>query len=155
MQLDETQRAKVSEWIKQGMKLSEVQNRLISEFGMKMTYMEVRLLVDDLKLTPVDPAPAPVSKPDTLAAPAGTGQQQPAPEPPAAAGVHVSVDQLTRPGALVSGKVVFSDGQKAEWYMDETGRLGIATQQQGYRPAAADIQDFQASLQAELGKLGL
>ena len=54
MNLDETQRKKVAEWIAAGMKLSDIQNRLASELGVGMTYMEVRLLVDDLKLTPKD-----------------------------------------------------------------------------------------------------
>jgi len=49
MNLDESQRKKVAEWIKQGLKLAEIQNRLVAELGVKMTYMEVRLLVDDLK----------------------------------------------------------------------------------------------------------
>ena len=52
MSLDEAQRTKVAEWVNQGLKLSEIQNLLISEMGVRMTYMEVRLLVDDLKLTP-------------------------------------------------------------------------------------------------------
>ena len=50
MNLDEAQRQKVVEWIGQGLKLSEIQNRLISELGLTLTYMDVRLLVDDLKL---------------------------------------------------------------------------------------------------------
>ena len=54
MNLDESQRKKVAEWIAQGLKLSEIQNRLASELGVRMTYMDVRLLVDDLKLTPKD-----------------------------------------------------------------------------------------------------
>ena len=54
MNLDEAQRKKVAEWIAQGLKLSEIQNRLGSDLGVTMTYMDVRLLVDDLKLTPKD-----------------------------------------------------------------------------------------------------
>ena len=54
MNLDESQRKRVTEWIGQGLKLSEIQGRLGSELGLTMTYMEVRLLVDDLKLTPKD-----------------------------------------------------------------------------------------------------
>ena len=57
MNLDEAQRQKVAEWIAQGLKLADIQNRLISEFHVTMTYMEVRMLVDDLKLTPKDPEP--------------------------------------------------------------------------------------------------
>ena len=54
MNLDDAQRKKVTEWIAQGLKLSELQNRLASELGLHVTYMDVRLLVDDLKLTPKD-----------------------------------------------------------------------------------------------------
>src|SRR5499427_5545267 len=63
MNLDEAQRKKVAAWIADGLKLSEIQNRLASDLGVRMTYMDVRLLVDDLKLTPKDveqPKPAPV-----------------------------------------------------------------------------------------------
>jgi len=54
MSLDDTQRKKVAAWIADGMKLSEIQNRLASELDVRMTYMDVRLLVDDLKLMPKD-----------------------------------------------------------------------------------------------------
>ena len=57
MNLDEAQRTKVVEWIGQGLKLAEIQNRLISEFKLTLTYMEVRMLVDDLKVMPKDPEP--------------------------------------------------------------------------------------------------
>src|SRR6185369_12921220 len=70
-------------------------------------------------------------------------------------GVSVSVDQLTRAGAVVSGKVTFSDGKKADWYIDQTGRLGLAPQEAGYRPAPGDVQQFQIALEAELSKLGM
>ena len=70
-------------------------------------------------------------------------------------GVSVSVDQLTRPGSMVSGKVTFSDGNTAEWYLDQMGRLGLAPQKAGYRPPPADVQQFQAALEAELSRLGI
>lgn len=154
MQLDDRQRAVVSGWIKEGMKLSEVQTRLLKDFGIKMTYMEVRFLVDDLKVTPVDPEPAPAPKSigDPKTQKADTSEPLEPADPPG--GVSVAVDQLTRPGALVSGKVTFSDGKKADWYLDEAGRLGIAPQEQGYRPSPADVQQFRAALQDELAKLG-
>jgi len=62
---------------------------------------------------------------------------------------------LARPGALVSGKVKFSDGKMAEWVLDQSGRLGIVPSEKGYKPAAADVQEFQIVLQQELQKLGL
>jgi hypothetical protein len=163
MNLDETQRKTVTEWIAQGLKLSEIQTRLASELGLKMTYMEVRLLVDDLKLTPKDPEPVKALNPilPGPGAAAGPAPRQPAPGPekPAqpAAGqgkVSVSVDQLARPGALISGKVTFSDGKSAAWQLDQTGRLGLFPQQAGYRPPAADVEEFQMALEAELSRAG-
>jgi hypothetical protein len=161
MNLDEAQRRKVAEWIAQGLKLSEIQTRLASELGIKLTYMEARLLVDDLKLMPADSEPAkasptlapanPPGKADSAAPPAADQAEA---EPPKSGGVSVTVDQLARAGALVSGKVTFSDGQKAEWYLDQSGRLGLASQNKGYRPSQADVQEFQAALDAELSKIG-
>ncbi|MCU0782715.1 MAG: hypothetical protein MUF81_01435 [Verrucomicrobia bacterium] len=146
MNLDEAQRQKVAAWIADGLKLSEIQKRLASELGVKLTYMEVRLLVDDLKLTPKDPErPKPAELP---AAPAGPGPTQ------AAGGVSVSVAEIARPGAMASGQVTFSDGQQAEWYLDQTGRLGVIPKQQGYKPTAADVQQFQMALEREMAKMG-
>lgn len=160
MTLDDTQRQKVAGWIAAGMKLSEIQTRIGSELGLRMTYMEVRFLVDDLKLTPKDPEPPKTPTPaagSSLvapgAAPAGA-TPPPIDAPLTPAGVSVVVDQIARPGALVSGKVTFSDGQKADWYLDQTGRLGLVAAQQGYKPSQADVQEFQLTLQDELAKMG-
>ena len=156
MNLDESQRQKVAAWIADGAKLAEIQTRLMSEFNLKLTYMEVRFLVDDLKLTPKDPEPPKVVAPVAEAAkPAETKSAPPPAGPPGKpGGVSVTVDQLARPGAIVSGKVVFSDGQQAEWYLDQTGRLGVVPKQQGYKPTAADVQQFQAALQSEMARMG-
>jgi hypothetical protein len=150
MNLDETQRKKVAAWIEEGLKLSDIQKRLETEFGLRVTYLDVRLLVDDLKLKPKDPAPPP--KPPAPAA--ESTLDLPATGAPAGK-VSVSVDQLARPGAMVSGKVKFSDGKSADWVLDQTGRLGVVPVEKGYKPPPADLQEFQIALQAELQKLGL
>ena len=159
--MDEPQRLAVAKWIAEGAKLAEIQNRLAAEFGLKLTYMEARFLVDDLKLTPKDPEPPKVATPPPAAAQPLKTQPVPADEIPAAdevlppaSKVAVTVDQITRPGALISGKVTFSDGQLADWYLDQTGRLGVVPKVAGYKPAAADVQDFQLALQREVAKLG-
>jgi hypothetical protein len=166
MNLDESQRQQVAKWVEQGLKLSEIQSKLAAEFGARLTYMELRFLLDDLKLKPKDTEPPPAP---TLAAkapqtpPSPGAAKQPAPaggddlgdEPsPGRGGVSVAVDQVTRPGALVSGKVTFSDGQTAEWYLDQMGRLGVVAKQQGYKPSQADLMTFQTELQNELAKMG-
>ena len=156
MNLDEAQRQRVTAWVLQGAKLSEIQNRLAEEFSIKLTYLEVRFLVDDLKLKLKDPEPPKVVEPPiapkTATAAALLGDE--ASPPPIGGKVSVTVDQITKPGAIVSGKVTFSDGQNAEWYLDQTGRLGVVPKQQGYKPTQADVQQFQLALQQEVAKLG-
>jgi len=163
MNLNESQKQAVASWVAEGQKLSEIQNRLVSEFDARLTYMEVRFLVDDLKLKLTDPEPpkipTPAPAPTQPAAPTTDVASEPAlanePSAPASGKVSVSVDQLTRPGALVSGKVKFSDGASADWYLDQNGRLGVVPQQQGYKPSAPDVQEFQIALEREMVKLGL
>jgi hypothetical protein len=162
MNLDEAQRRKVTAWIAEGLKLSDIQKRLSSELGLNLTYMEVRFLVDDLKLTPKDAEPAKaaelprVDAPSQPSAPAKAGKAAPASQPAGSApvGVSLAVDSIARPGTVVSGSVTFSDGKKADWYLDQTGRLGLMPQQQGYRPSQQDVLAFQTQLQDELAKLG-
>jgi hypothetical protein len=158
MNLNEAQQQTVTGWVAAGLKLSEVQTRLAAELGVRLTYMEVRLLVDDLRLKLKDPE---VPKPNVPAAAPNQPIEPPAATPPplppeAASGrVSLSVDHLARPGALVSGKVTFTDGMNAEWYLDQTGRLGVVPQQQGYKPSAGDVQQFQVALEREMTKMGL
>lgn len=163
MTLTDAQKQQVARWIQEGIKLSELQNRLAAEYGLKLTYMEVRFLMDDLKLVPKDPVSTkPPEPPPAAALPAAV---IPAPEKkpaapdtapaPAAGKVSVSVDTLTRPGSLVSGKVTFSDGQKSDWYLDQMGRLGLKPATAGYRPSAADVQEFQLALESMLSKMGM
>lgn len=152
MTLDDAQKKKVSEWIEQGLKLSEVQDKLQSDFGLRMTYMEVRFLIDDLgvKLKDKPREESPAIKAEAPAAPAHPEADDDLIE----GKVSVSVDQVTRPGALVSGKVKFSDGKSADWHLDQMGRLGLAPQEKGYKPPQEDLMEFQAELQNELARLG-
>jgi hypothetical protein len=138
MSLTEDQRAAISKWIEEGASLSDIQKRLKEEFQLSLTYLETRLLADDLKLRlkeperPIEPLPLPT--PDKAAsAPGGK--------------VSVTIDQITRPGAMVSGRTTFSDGQSAEWYLDQTGRLGLNPSTPGYRPSQQDVMDFQVELE--------
>ena len=165
MNLDDAQKKEVSTWIADGLKLAEIQKKLQEQFGINLTYMEVRFLVDDLKLVPKDPPPKPEK---TLAAPLGStpdappqsgeplppDELEPEPAPLGQGKVSVAVDALARPGTMVSGSVTFSDGQPAIWYLDQYGRMGIGPKQPGYKPSAADLQVFQQALEKELAKLG-
>ncbi|MFZ0709345.1 MAG: hypothetical protein WAM53_04845 [Terrimicrobiaceae bacterium] len=146
MILTDDQKAAISKWIEEGANLSEIQKRLKEEFQISLTYLDTRLLADDLKLSikeperPPDPKPLPPPEPET---PAPSGK------------VSVAIDQITRPGAMVSGRVTFSDGQKSEWYLDQTGRLGLNPSTPGYRPSQQDVMDFQVELEKLARSQGL
>ena len=158
MQLTDEQKQQVASWIADGMKLSDIQNRIATDFDTRLTYMDVRLLVDDLKVMPKDPPeppkPAPTAEPEAPAAEPSALASPDDPAVPAGGKVTLSVDTLARPGTIVSGKVTFSDGKSAQWYLDQMGRLGVLPEEQGYRPPAGDVEVFQTQLDRELQKLG-
>ncbi len=153
MSLDETQRKQVAAWIAEGLKIADIQKQMEAQWGLRQTYLEVRLLVDDLKLVPKDPPPPPPQPAATPQAAAPAAGDLPARDLPPSK-VRVTVDQVTRVGAMASGKVKFSDNKTAEWYLDQMGRLALAPTEKGYKPTAADLQDFQMALQNELERMG-
>jgi len=62
---------------------------------------------------------------------------------------------MTQPGMAVSGKVTFSDGKNALWYVDQYGRPGLVPEEKGYRPSREDLQEFQLALDKELTRMGM
>ena len=153
MQLTADQQVHVRQWLAEGMKLADVQKRLEADFQLRLTYMDVRMLVAELQVMPKDPEPPKVSTPPPGAPPAAM-PAEPTPASPGS-GVAVTVDTVTRPGAMVSGKVTFSDGQKATWLVDQYGRPGLMPETKGYRPSQSDMQDFQIALEQELVRMGM
>ncbi len=168
MDLSDEQKQVVSEWIRGGAGLSEVQTRLKDELDMSMTYMDVRFLVIDLDVPlqepepPVKPEPEPAEEAvqelqDELDAVDPQVETQPLPMEDAdgiVANVTVEVDKLMRPGALVSGSVVFSDGVSSIWLVDQAGRFGLEPSQEGYKPSEADLGQLQLKLQEALARMG-
>jgi hypothetical protein len=147
---------KVSAWVAEGATLSQIQERLSSQLEVSMTYMDVRFLVDDLNLALIEKEEP--KQPEVVAAEAAP-EEAPAPAAavPTAQGagaVTVEVDTIAQPHAMVSGHVTFSDGEKADWYIDHQGRPGMAARTPGYRPTPQDITDFQVKLDAALRQAG-
>ncbi len=157
MQLTDEQTKKVAGWISEGLTLAQIQDRLGNEFDVRMTYMEARMLVDDLKLLPKETVVPEPPKPAEPVAPEGLSGSEalPGAEPAPAGDVRMTVDTLTRPGCMVSGNVTFSDGETAQWYLDGTGRLGMVPPTPGYRPPEKDIPVFQMLLDNEFSKRGM
>jgi len=155
MNLEDSQKKQIAAWIADGLKLSEIQKRIETEFGLRLTYMEARFLLDDLALAPKDPEPAQPAVKDEAPLDAGVAEEgMPSAEPSEPGlgfgGVTVTVDQLVRSGALLSGQVTFSDSKKAAWYLDQYGRLGLVPEEKGSKPSENDLKNFQAQLQALL-----
>ena len=51
---NDEQKREIARWVSDGMGLSDIQKKINEDFGVVMTYMDVRFLVDDLDLTLVD-----------------------------------------------------------------------------------------------------
>ena len=150
--LTPAQTAQVASWVAAGATLSQVQTRLAAELGVTMTFMDVRFLVDDLNLTLIEK-----EEPKKAEEPADADATAPAADPaaPAAGGaVTVEVNTIAQPHAMVSGNVTFSDGQKADWYIDHQGRPGLTARVPGYRPTQEDIVEFQTKLDGALRQAG-
>lgn len=146
---------KVSAWVAEGATLSQIQERLSSQLEISMKYMDVRFLVDDLNLALVEKEEP--KKPEETAAEAAPAEAAAPASAPAAQGagvVTVEVDTIAQPHAMISGHVTFSDGEKADWYIDHQGRPGMAARTPGYRPSPQDITDFQVKLDAALRQSG-
>lgn len=161
MNLNDSQRDHVRAWINQGLQPAEIQSRLADEFGVRLTYMEVRFLLDDLQVQIKDKEPPTPFPPNNLSTPAKNSTDATPSKPVAdhpddawSSGVSVTVDQVTRAGMVVSGSVTFTDGKQADWHLDQFGRLGLAPMEQGYRPSQDDLLRFQTELQSVLARMG-
>ncbi len=148
MSLTDSQKTAVSTWIADGKSLAEVQGLLREEFSVSMTYMDVRFLVDDLNIVFAEPETEETTAVDAQAEAPELAEAEPG-------GVTVDVDAIPRPGALVNGSVVFTDGVKLGWQLSSTGQLGlIPGDDPDYRPNPEDLQSFQDQLQNVLRQKG-
>ena len=171
MKLTEEQLKSVAAWFTGGASLDEIQKRLVAEFGVHLTYFDLRMVVADLPQpedpespekpedpeNPEDPEdPENPENPEDPENPENPENPEDPESPENQAKVSVSVDALMIPGTMASGDVTFSDGVKGKWYLDQMGRLGLGGDlPQGYRPSPADGAMFQARLMEALRAKGL
>lgn len=152
--LSEEQITAIRQWAENGSELADIQKRLKGQFGVKVTYMDTRMLVLDLGIelksesveeeTPSEPeGNEPVADEEVEIIDPGQ------PESPAGS-VQVATDEIPRSGAVISGTVTFSDGEKAIWLVDEYGRPGLDPETSGYQPTEADLSEFEKHLRTLL-----
>lgn len=140
-QLSEEQKSTIRQWAEDGATMADIQKQMNEQWQIRVTYMDTRFLILDLGIT---------LKQEVKEEPK---KEEPAlinPDEEALGGVKVSRDEIVIPGMMFSGKVIFSDGEKALWYVDESGRLGLDPDTAGYRPVQEDIITFQNELKQML-----
>ena len=157
MELSDAQIAAVTKWILEGRSLADVQRSLREDLGISMTYMDVRFLVDDLDIEVAKKEPEAPELSEVEAVEDVTAEPAEAElvEESANGAVTVDVDAIMRPGSLISGTVVFSDGVSLGWQLSAAGQLGlIPGDDPEYRPSPEDLQSFQSQLEEVLRKKG-
>ena len=140
----------------EGMSLTAIQDALSAQ-GVKIRFMELRLLAAEIESVlakkEADKAAAEAPAPEEKKA-----EEAPAPAPAETApeggakvrgATTVSVSPIQRPGFAMSGSVSFGSGVTADWYVDQTGRLGLDNA--SGQPDEQDIQEFQIELRKALG----
>lgn len=140
----------------EGMSLTAIQDALSAQ-GVKIRFMELRLLAAEIESVlakkEADKAAAEAPAPEEKKA-----EDAPAPAPAETApdgaakvrgATTVSVSPIQRPGFAMSGSVSFGSGVTADWYVDQTGRLGLDNA--SGQPDEQDIQEFQIELRKALG----
>lgn len=163
--LSEDQVTLIRQWAADGAQLADIQKRLEQEMEIRLNYMDTRFLALDLviEIRNLAQEAAEAEQESEAKLDADAVQAEAADElteddleilPPAggeagAGGdVKVTVDEITRPGLMASGRVTFADGQGGMWYVDEMGRLGVDPETPGYSPSEVDVMAFQRELQA-------
>ncbi len=151
--LTDDQVSQIRAWAASGDGFPEIQKKLRDDLGLSVTYLETRFLLEDLgiELLPT-PEPEPPKAPEEDAADiedAGAAEGE-----ADGGGVKVTVDQVLRPGAILSGKADFGGGQTASWWLDQLGRLGLEASDPEFRPSEEQAIAFQTELRKVVQKSG-
>ena len=132
--------------IAEGISLSDIQNEVNEKFQLSMTYMDIRILAAglDIDWQAKAAAKAEEEKKEEENAPEEAAPEEAPAETDGKTVVEIS--KLMRPGTALSGSVKFASGSTADWYIDQTGRLGLENLV-GDQPTQDDIQQFQVELE--------
>ena len=127
-----------------GKSLSDIQTLLNEKFGVRLTYMDVRIMaseLDNIDWTSRDPVKPEETVEDVT--------KVPVQKPVAGNGTTVvEVNQVVRAGAIAEGTVQFGSGASGTWIVDQMGRLGF--DKLNGEPTEKDIQEFQTELRKVL-----
>jgi hypothetical protein len=165
--LTDEQSTAVRKWAEEGADLAAIQKRLDEEFEVRLTFMDTRFLIADLGIELVaEEEPEPEPEAEASSAPEQAPLEEPTADTPESteapaeevdvaeadadlgtATATVSISEVQRPGMMISGSVTFDGGEKAEWYLDQMGQLGLDPATPEFRPSPAQMRAFQIELQ--------
>lgn len=132
----------IAEQLNQGVKLSTIQTMLEKDFGIKLTFMELRLIASDLEVNWDKQGHVPREEikvtPKAVKTPCETAL--------------ITISKITKPGTMINGEVTFKSGNRAEWWIDSTGRPGLNPLEGYDPPEQEDIPDFSMRLQEVLAQ---
>lgn len=131
----------MAEKIAENIPLSDIQSMVNEKFNTRMTFMDIRIMASELEVD--------WQKQEKVEEPEKTEEEKPAEDADAEkapAKTTVELNKIVRPGAIASGTVNFASGVYAEWYIDNSGRLGL-DKVVGGKPTEQDIEDFQVEMQ--------
>ncbi len=163
----------IMEKLNEGMSLSDVQKLLESQYGLRMTYLDLRLLAADLQVNwekqdkpkaaekPAPAAPAPAAPaPEETAEPLDNDEKivddetedddQIEDEPAASGETQVELDESPIPGTVASGTVKFASGASGKWAVMRGGRLGFEADEGSAEPTEDDFAQFQVELRRKM-----
>lgn len=150
--LTDEQVSQIRAWAAAGDGVPEIQKKLREEMDLRVTYLETRFLLEDLKIELLPtPEPEPPKEPEDDGTETAAEETE---EALAEGQVKVTVDQVLRPGAILSGKADFGGGQVASWWLDQLGRLGLDAPDPDFRPSEEQARAFQTELHKVVQRSG-
>lgn len=132
----------VDELRKQGKSLNEILDVLHKEHNVRITFLELRMLVAEIEKS------EPVKKPDKKL------DETPDEEPTADLGTEVAIDQIMQPGAQLSGSAKLQSGARIKWFVDAMRRLNVSLEPGSSQPTEQDTRQFQQALAQKLQRGG-
>ena len=135
----------VAENLNEGLTLNEIHKILSEKHSVKMTFMELRLLsseIEDMDWSQFDPKKEEPEEDETAGTQEVSGEVE--------EGTQIEMHKVQRPGAMMSGSVVFLSGIKGQWMIDQFGSLDLALEDDTQQPTEEDMEDFQMTLRRKL-----
>ena len=148
------QKQLITQWVEEGLDLNAIQKNLNVECGLSLTFMDTRFLVLDLGLEIKSPqkkepqaAQAPTeSAPSAAKTAASASAILPGADLPHG-NLELSLDDVTQPGLMVSGKAKFPSGAHGSWFLDNKYRVGIDPDTDSPEPTEKDMMIFEREIE--------